>query len=191
MTELILASTSPRRKELLEKLRIPFTVVASDYEEDMSLPLEPSELARTLSRGKAEAVADRFPESIVLGADTFVVLEGHLLGKPHTPEKALSMLQKIGGQWVSIITGYTVMCKKTHQVVSKSVETRVLISSCRDEVYARYVATGEPLDKAGAFALQGLGAVLIERIEGDFYSAVGLPLYDLAKTLLLFNVPVL
>lgn len=188
MPSLILASTSPRRKELLEKLCMPFTVVASDYEEDMTLPLDPFALAKTLSRGKAEAVAARFPESVVIGADTFIAHNGRVLGKPHTAQKALEMLKDIRGQWVSIITGCTVMHGALGRVASDAVETRAFITLASDAVLERYVATGEPLDKAGAFAIQGLGSVLIERIEGDFYGAVGLPLFSLAKTLANFGI---
>lgn len=190
MPPLILASTSPRRKELLEKLRVPFTVVASDYEEDMTLPLDPFELAKTLSHGKAEVVAVRFPESVVIGADTFIAHNGRVLGKPHTPEKALEMLKSIRGQWVSILTGCTVVHRALGRIASDAVETRAFITDAPDVVLKRYVATGEPLDKAGAFAIQGLGSALIERIEGDFYGAVGLPLFSLAKTLVTFGIQV-
>ncbi|EFK97125.1 Maf-like protein [sediment metagenome] len=181
MPKIILASTSPRRKALLSQLGLEFEVVHSDYDEDMTLAMEPVELAKFLSAGKADAVYAKYPKDIIIAADTFVVMREHILGKPHTPERAKEMLQKISGQKLQIITGLTVINEK--QKISRAVSTDVFIKKLSIEEIENYVATGEPLDKAGAFAIQEKGAALVEKIEGDYNSAVGLPLDELVKIL--------
>lgn len=168
--KIILASTSPRRRELLEKIGLEFEVVGSDYEEDMSLALEPLDLAKHLSLGKAEAVAKHCPDHLIIAADTFVVLGKKLLGKPGTPEKALEMLKEVSGNTMSVISGLTIIDTRNTITISKSLETKVFIKKLTDREIQHYVDSGEPLDKAGAFAIQGLGAVMIEKIEGDYYT---------------------
>lgn len=189
--KIILASTSPRRKELMERLGLKFEIVASDYEEDMGLKMHPMELAKFLSRGKAEAVAKKHKNHIIIAADTFVALKYELLGKPHTEIEAEKMLRKISGKVVSIITGYTVIDSLTNKKISKAVEAKVYIKKLTDEEIANYIKTKEPLDKAGAFAVQGIGSVIIKKIEGDFFGIVGLPLYDLAESLKKFGVRII
>ena len=188
---IILASASPRRKELFAKLGIPFTVEASEYEEDMSLKLTPRKLALVLSHGKAAAVAKKHDEGIVIGADTFVVLKNHLLGKPKNEDEAKKMLQRQSGKSLDIITGFTIIDAASGKMVQKTVVTTVCIKRLTSHEIDAYVASGEPMDKAGAFAIQGIGSVLIKHIEGDFLGAMGLPLYDLANTLKKFGVQVL
>ncbi len=189
--KIILASGSPRRKELLERLGLAFEVVSSNYEEDMSLTMSPLELAKFLSQGKAQEVARKYTNHLIIAADTFVALGTELLGKPHTEAAAEKMLEKISGQVVSIITGYTVMDSASNKIISEAVEARVHIKKLTEEEIANYIQTKEPLDKAGAFAVQGIGAVIIEKTEGDFFGIVGLPLYALAKTLKKFGVQVI
>jgi septum formation protein len=172
---LILASTSPRRKELLASTGLEFEAVPSEYEEDMTLPMEPHELAKYLSRGKAEAVAKTHKNAIVIGADTFVVYDGGVLGKPHTPEKAKEMLQRLNGTVHSIITGLTVIDSDTSKSVSQAIEAKIYFRDLSEKEIDDYIATGEPLDKAGAYAVQGLGKSLIEKTEGDYNAIVGLP----------------
>jgi len=191
MQKIILASTSPRRKELLEKLGLPFEIIPSDYEEDMNLDMHPLELAKFLSLGKAQAVAGKNVSSLVIGADTFVALGEKLLGKPKNIEEAKNMLREISGQMVSVITGFTLIDSDTGQTVSEVVETKIYIKKLSDEEIDNYIKTGEPLDKAGAFAIQGVGAVFIEKIEGDFLATVGLPLFALANRLKEFGIKVL
>lgn len=191
MKKLILASGSPRRKELLEQLGLKFDVVASGYAEDMGRKLPPRKLAVVLSRGKAEAVARNRKNAVVIAADTFVVFKNELLGKPHTPAEAERMLAKISGRTLSVITGFTVMDADTRKRVSRSVEMKVKIKNLSKSEIRNYVASGEPFDKAGAFAVQGRGAAIVERIEGDFFSVVGLPLFDLTGVLKRFGVRVL
>lgn len=181
--KIILASTSPRRKELFEKLRLPFTIEASDYEEDMTLKMSPQKLAKVLSAGKAEAVAKKHKSGIIIGADTFVVFNDHLLGKPKNKKEAKIMLQKLSGKRVDILTGLTIIDIKAKKKISLTDIASVFIKKLSEEEINNYIASGEPMDKAGAFAIQGLGAVIIKKMEGDFMCAMGLPLFILAKEL--------
>lgn len=190
MTKIILASASPRRRELLKKLQIPFIVEVSNYEEDINLKLKPLELAKKLSAGKAEAVAGKHKneDTIIIGADTFVVLDNKILGKPHTPEKAKEMIKEMSGRAHSVITGFTIIDAKTGKKVSKTVESKVYFRKMTDRTIKNYVKTGEPLDKAGAYAIQGAGSVLIEKTEGDYTNIVGLPLPALIEELKKFGI---
>ncbi len=189
--QIILASTSPRRKEILSLTGLKFETIASDYEEDMTLDLEPLELAKLLSRGKAEAIAKDHQDSIVIGADTFVVLDNQLLGKPHDEDTAIKMLKQISNQAVSLITGYTIIDTSDNKQISETVETKIYIKELSDEEIQSYVKTKEPLDKAGAFAIQGMGAIFIKKIEGDFFGAMGLPIFDLSNSLKQFVISIL
>jgi len=189
--KIILASTSPRRRELFGKLGLPFTVEASDYEEDMSLKMPPARLAIFLSRGKAEAVARKHKAGIVIGADTFVVLGNRLLGKPKDKIIAAKMLRSVSGKRVDIITGFTVIDIGSGRRGSGLDRTKVYIKRLNPREIRNYIASGEPLDKAGAFAIQDLGAVIIKRIEGNFTGVLGLPLYALAQQLKRLGVNVL
>ncbi len=182
-TRIILASTSPRRKELFALLGLPFHTVESGYEEDMTLPLPPKELARVLSRGKAEAVTKRYPEAVVLAADTFIVFRNHRLGKPHTPTEARRMLKLLRGKTHLVITGYCIIDGRTRHHVQGTVETRVVMDRYTDRDIRWYVGTGEPLNKAGAYAIQLKGAVLIKKIEGDFFNVMGLPISTISQAL--------
>jgi len=183
MKKIILASTSPRRKELLEKIGLKFKIVPSNYEEDMNLKMKPLALAKFLSKGKAEEVAKKYKNHVIIAADTFVALGDELLGKPHKVSEAEKMLRKISGRAVSIITGYTIIDTSVAKRISNVSESKVYIKKLTEEEIKSYIKTKEPLDKAGAFAVQGIGAVLIKKIEGDFFGIVGLPLYDLAQSL--------
>lgn len=190
MTKIILASASPRRKELLEKLQIPFAVEVSNYKEDNHLKLNPLELAKTLSLGKAEAVAEKHKgeNALIIGADTFVVLNNKVLGKPHTFKRAKAMIKKMSGKTHSVITGFTLIDLKSGKKISKAVESKVYFRKLTEEEIDTYVRTGKPLDKAGAYAIQEAGCVLIERIKGDYTNIVGLPLPSLIKELKKFGI---
>ena len=191
MRTLILASSSPRRKEIFEKMRVPFEVVVGAYEEDMTLPLLPAELAEFLSKGKARSVAGQRPGSLIVAADTFVAHEDVVLGKPKTPERAVEMLRMLSGSEHHLISGVTILDTESEVERSFHQVTKVFMKELSDELIAHYVKTGEPLDKAGAYALQELGAVLVDRIEGDFFNAMGLPLARLIEELKAFGVDVL
>jgi len=191
MKRIILASSSPRRKELLEQIGLRFEVEPSDYEEDIVPGSEPHEMARKLSLGKARAAARKHRNALIIAADTFVVLGDRILGKPHTNAEAGRMLRDLNGQAHSVITGFTVIDTETGKVLSRSVETRVHMRRMTLKEIDSYIRTKEPLDKAGGYAIQGLGAVLVERIEGDYSNVVGLPLSALAESLREFGVRVL
>jgi septum formation protein len=151
MKKIILASTSPRRKELLSKLGLEYEIMSPNYEEDMTLDLPIQELAKYLSKGKAEVVANNLKEeanSIIIAADTFIALENEILGKPHTEEIAKQTLRKISGKTLSVITGFTIIDMDNNKQVSKAVETKVFIKKLSDSEINNYVATKEPLDKA-------------------------------------------
>lgn len=190
MQNIILASTSPRRKELLEKTGLPFTIVASNYEEDMTLALAPHDLAKHLSKGKADAVAPDHQDSIIIAADTFIVFGDKILGKPHTSEKAKEMLAMLSGKTHSIITGFTIIDTKTKKTTSCTTETKVHFRKLTADEIDAYVATGEPLDKAGAYGIQGLGSELVDKIEGSFSNVVGLPVEEVMVVLKDFGVEV-
>jgi septum formation protein len=191
MRTFILASGSPRRKELLEQIGLKFTVDPADTREDIDFSLEPHELARKLSLEKAQAVAARHKNAIVIGADTFGVFEGKIIGKPHSETEAAEMLQTLNGKPHQVITGFSIVDTAGGKTVSRSVKTTVYLRKLTAEEIDAYVKTKEPLDKAGAYAIQGLGALLVEKIEGDYFNVVGLPLSELAEALKEFEIKVL
>jgi len=191
MKKIVLASASPRRREILEKTGLNFSICASDYKENLDLSLKPHKLARFLSLKKAEAVAHKYKDAIIIAADTFIYFKDRLLGKPHTGAAAEKMLRLLNGKVHSVITGYTVMDTASGQIVSKSVVTKVYFRKIAEDELSAYVRSREPLDKAGAYAVQGLGAVFIEKIEGDFFNVMGLPLCALTESLKKFGVYVL
>lgn len=191
MRKIILASSSPRRKEVFGKLKLPFEIQHSDYEENMSLPMSPVELAKYLSLGKAESVGQKNPDAIIIAADTFVIFEDKLLGKPKSEIEATEMLKMLSGKENDIVTGVTIIDTKTGQKISFYDTTKVFIQELSDEIIENYIKTGEPMDKAGAYAIQELGAILIEKIEGDMFNAMGLPLRRLAQELEKFGIKVL
>ncbi|MGP8080655.1 MAG: Maf family protein [Dehalococcoidales bacterium] len=190
MKKLILASASPRRKELLRKLGLKFEVDASDCAEEIDPALEPEELVRRISVVKAKSVASRHKNAVIIAADTIGVIGNTLLGKPHTAVEARKMLTQISGKSHLVITGFTVLDTAANKIVTKTVTTKVYIKKLARQEIGAYVQTGEPLDKAGAYGIQGLGAVIVEKIEGDYYNVVGLPLSALAEALKEFGIGV-
>ena len=191
MPKIILASTSPRRKELLESIGLKFEIQPSDYEEDMTLKMPPKKLAEFLSLNKARSVAQENNDAIVIGADTIVVLGKQVLGKPHTEKEAKKMLKMISGKVHSVITGVTVIDTSKNIMITKSVETKVWIKKLSPKEIESYVASKEPLDKAGAYAIQGLGSLIVKKIEGDYSNVVGLPLFALREELEKIGVKIL
>lgn len=173
---IILASSSPRRKELLEQIGLQFEIQESSYEEDMKAKTDPYELAKFLALNKAKVVADNCENSIVIGADTFIVVEEEFLGKPGNPERAKEMLRRISGRAIKIITGFALIDTEKGQIINDYGEAIAHIKKLTEQEIEDYVATGEPIDRAGAYVAQELGAVFTERIEGDFSAIVGLPL---------------
>jgi septum formation protein len=188
---IILASASPRRRELLALVGLKFIVDAGEYEEDMNTDLSPPELAKFLSRKKAEDVAGRHKNAIIIAADTFIVFQGALMGKPRDEEEARAMLKKLSGKTHSVITGYTIIDTESRKRLSRVIETRVSFKRLTMQEIDAYVRSKEPLDKAGAYAIQGLGSVIVRKIEGDYFNVIGLPLSSLADSLKRFGVAVL
>lgn len=188
--KLILASKSPRRKELLKKLGLDFEIVVSEAEEDLQEG-DPVLLAEKLALKKARLVAAQQPEGLVVGADTVVALEGTILGKPKSKDEAVKMLQLLSGKTHRVITGIALVeAPQGRELVSHEI-TQVSFRTLEAAEIAAYVNTGEPLDKAGAYGIQGLGGLLVERIEGCYNNVVGLPLTKLYLLLKEFGIDVL
>ena len=186
--KIILASQSPRRKDLLKQIGLEFEIDPSSYEEDMTLKMEPKKLAEFLSLGKAKDVAQRYKDSIIISADTIVAVDGEVFGKPKTPERAKYMLQKLSSRDHSVITGFTIIDTKTNKQISKSIETKVYFRDISDEEIDAYIATGEPLEFAGAYAIQHLGGLFVEKIEGDYFNILGLPILPITIELKKFSI---
>ena len=149
----------------------------------MTLQMPPKELAKFLSLGKAQSIVSKYPDALIIGSDTFIAFEDKVLGKPHTAEKAKEMLQMLRGKSHSILTGFAVIDTKNDKTINDVVETKIYFKNYSDQEIDEYIATGEPLDKAGAYALQELGAALIEKMEGDRDSAIGLPVKNILEAL--------
>ncbi len=191
MKTIILASASPRRKEILEKTGLKFKVDKSGCEEITDPGMRPHEIARFLSREKARHVAAKYRDALIIAADTLVFLRGRLFGKPCNEEDAKEMLKALSGKAHSVITGFTIIDTASNKELSRSVQSKVFFKRLSRDEIAAYIRSGEPLDKAGAYGIQGLGALLVRRIEGDFFNIMGLPLYALAGSLKKFGVDIL
>lgn len=173
MSKLILASASPRRRELMALAGFDFEVITADVDEVLDPSLEPCELVMSLAFQKASAVAEYNPDAAVIGADTVVVLDGKVLGKPHSEEEAVQMLRELSGNTHEVYTG---VCIIKGDKVHKFYEcTGVTFWPLEDELITQYVASKEPMDKAGAYGIQGKGSVLVKGIEGDYFNVVGFP----------------
>nr|WP_317323966.1 Maf family protein [uncultured Flavonifractor sp.] len=181
--ELILASKSPRRRALLEQMGLTdFRIVVPDIEEHMDRDLPPAELVRQISEEKARAVAAQVgPEAVVIAADTVVALDGAVLGKPADKEEAFRMLSLLSDSRHQVYTGLTVL--HGEQCDSVWEETAVTFRALTAEEIEAYIATGEPMDKAGAYGIQGYGALFIKGISGDYYNVMGLPVCRLGQIL--------
>ncbi len=176
----ILASQSPRRRELMELLHIPFSVRIADIDETMNPELAPYDEVARLSREKAMAVP-RQAEDVVIAADTVVVCGGKVLGKPATKDRAVQMLRLLSGRAHQVMTGLTVL--RGEESITGTEVTDVYFRALSEEEIAAYVRTGEPMDKAGAYGIQGGGAIFAEKLVGDYYNVVGLPVCRLWQML--------
>lgn len=197
MEKIILASASPRRRELLEQIGLEFDIVVStDSEEGVDKTLPPELYTAELAIFKATAVAKKLNElkrknCIIISADTIVYKNGKILGKPKNEADAVSILKSLSGQPHEVYTGICVMRIDDGFMVSKSVKSKVYFKELTDEVIGSYISTNEYADKAGAYGIQGMGAVLVDKIEGDYFNIVGLPLgelYDVLKKEFNFDV---
>lgn len=184
--ELILASGSPRRKEILENMGYRFTVKTFGCSEELDEKTEPQKAAAVLAERKAVAAFEQLckdgkTDFTVLGSDTVVASQGEILGKPKNKDDAVGMLLKLSGKTHSVYTG---VCVKNADACDVFVnETKVEFYPLTEEMCKKYVETGEPMDKAGAYGIQGLGSVLVKRIDGDFFSVMGLPAAQTARAL--------
>ncbi len=185
--QIILASQSPRRRELLERMGLaPFSVIPARGEEIADPALSPPELVEELSRRKAAEVASSHPDSLVIAADTVVSIDGLVLGKPRSEEDAVRMLSRLSGREHTVYTGLTLRLGSRADTGHEAALVRFRPLSPAD--IDHYVATGEPMDKAGAYGIQGYGAMLVEGIQGDYYNVMGLPVCRLARMLADFGL---
>ncbi|MCF2662097.1 Maf family protein [Pseudoflavonifractor phocaeensis] len=188
---IILASQSPRRRELLGQMGISDFIIRPAQGEEKAAPgLSPAQLVEALSLQKGvEVAASAAPGDLVISADTVVAVDGRVLGKPHSREEAAAMLASLSGRTHTVYTGVTVC--RDGDVLTEHEATAVRFRSLTPGEIAAYVATGEPMDKAGAYGIQGYGALLVEGIEGDYCNVVGLPVCRLGRMLARFGVDVL
>lgn len=185
--EFILASGSPRRKELLAAVGLQYMVLVpiadeSSVSKDMSVDLYVEELALLKAAAVAKVAVTR-QDAVIIAADTIVTLDGKILGKPKDEEDAFKMLKSLSGRKHDVYTGYCLLRERDAFTVCKSVKTEVYFKELDDEIIRRYIATGEPMDKAGAYGIQGKGSLLVEKIDGDYFNVVGLPISSLCDTL--------
>jgi septum formation protein len=189
MRPLILASSSPRRRQLLALLDLPFTVTKTEVEESPLADEDPAATAQRLSHAKAQAAAVRLGEGLIVAADTLVVLEGEILGKPADPTEATAMLRRLRNREHRVFSGLTLLDAASGREATAVVETRVWMRPTSDEEIAAYVASGDPLDKAGAYAIQHAGFHPVARLWGCPANVMGLPLCRLDTMLRAFGVP--
>ena len=189
--QLILASASPRRADILKQIGLQFIIRASDFDEgQFDRSVTPPEMVMSLALQKAQKVAESVREGLIIGADTVVVIEGEILGKPSSGAEAVTMLSRLNGKEHSVFTGVALVEVPHGRSVSSFVETRVQFRSLEISEIETYVSTGEPLDKAGGYGIQGKGAILVEKIDGCYFNVVGLPVAKLVTMLKDFGVPV-
>lgn len=184
---LILASQSPRRRELLGLTGLDFTVRVADIDETMDAGKAPFEEVARVSRLKAQAVA-RKPEDVVIAADTIVVCEGKVLGKPRNEEDAYRILSLLSGRHHEVMTGMTVL--RGEEIITHTEVTKIHFRELLPAEIRAYIASGEPMDKAGAYGIQGGAALFVDQMEGDYYNVMGLPVCRLAMILRSFGLPI-
>ena len=188
MKQIILASASPRRKKLLEQIGLKFTVVVNKHQEKMNPRLKPRGQAEFLSKQKAQAIVDRYKNAIIIAADTLVVFNDQIIGKPTSPYDAKRILRMLSGKTHRVITGYTIIDTATKKSLTYSVETLVFMKKMSIKEVDAYIKTGEPLDKAGGYGANEKGALFVEKIAGDFFNVVGLPIFAVAQDLKKFGI---
>lgn len=183
MVKFILASQSPRRAQWLKQLGIEFEVIPSNADEESIPKSNPSSYVKKLAKLKAKTVAKKVDEGVIIGADTIVCINNKIVGKPKDGENAFSTLKELSGKKHTVISGICVIDKYSKKTLTKSVKTIVKFGDLDDSLIRWYVRTGEPLGKAGSYAIQEKGAILVEWIKGDYYNIVGMPLFTLEKML--------
>ena len=185
MKRLILASGSPRRKELLEQVNLSFEIIASKVEETFDPNDSPEQIAMSLASQKAYDVYEHNQDSIVIGADTIVVFNNEILGKPKNEEEAFHTLKKLSGQTHHVITGVAIISSDKEKIFYE--KTTVTFYELSDKEIYNYIESKEPMDKAGSYGIQQLGALFVQQIEGDYFSVVGLPIAKTMRELSMFQ----
>jgi len=183
LASFILASVSPRRKELLEGMGIEFDVIPSGINEDFLNGETPRDHVLRLSKEKSSAVSRNNPDAWVLGADTIVIIDGDVIGKPGTQNEARAMLARLSGREHQVITGFTIVNKSVDVMITDAVESFVIFKEISEDEMDWYVKTEEPYDKAGGYAVQGMAAFFIMEIRGSYTNVVGLPLTEVVTAL--------
>lgn len=186
--KIILASASPRRQQYLQDLGVDFTIQTAEIDEEPVTGEAPSVFVQRMAREKVMAIMEQFPDAWVIGADTIVTIDKKILGKPGGMQEAAAMLRFLSGRTHSVLTGFCLGCKEMGVDVCQWVESRVAFSNLSEEMIQAYVATGEPLDKAGSYGIQGKGAFMVENIRGSYSNIVGLPLAELVGVLCQYGV---
>jgi septum formation protein len=182
--KIILASQSPRRRYLLARAGVKFSVIPSEFDETSIPAGDPVDYVRTLAESKARDIGRRHPESWVIAADTIVVVAGRVLGKPQSENEAREMLQRLSGRRHQVLTGWCICRLAGDTFFSDTVCTEVLFKSLAEREIEWYIRTGEPFDKAGAYAIQGIGTFLVKSINGSYTNVVGLPVCEVVEFLI-------
>jgi len=180
----ILASKSPRRSYLLKQAGLEFSVIPSSIDET-AVPLSsPETYVRVMAEAKAMDISGKYPDKWVIGADTIVLIDGSILGKPGSESGARAMLKQLSGQTHQVLTGYAICCKAKERNFSETIKTEVSFKNLSEEEIEWYIHTGEPFDKAGAYAIQGLGTFIVKSINGSYTNVVGLPVCEVVEFLI-------
>ncbi|MFW6264862.1 MAG: Maf family protein [Bacillota bacterium] len=190
MKRLVLASRSPRRMELLNMLGFEFTIVPGNVKEEKFSNLPPVDMVKKLAEAKAKDILSLVEETVVIAADTIVLLDDIILGKPSNREEAISILSKIQGKKHQVFTGFAVYDTVSDNLIVDYDKTDVFMRSISDAEIRAYVATGEPMDKAGAYGIQGIGGIFVEKIIGSYFTVMGLPIHRLIPILNDFNIKI-
>ena len=181
---LILASKSPRRRYLLNQAGLDFRIVPSSVDETRFPRSKPSSYVKALAEAKADDISEKYPDCWVIGADTVVLIDNTILGKPSSRKDAQRMLRRLSDRTHQVLTGYAIFCKTKNRRFSETIKTDVLFKKLSDAEINRYVDTDEPFDKAGAYAIQGLGTFLVRSIRGSYTNVVGLPVCEVIEYLM-------
>lgn len=182
--KIILASKSPRRRYLLAQAGLNFSVEPSNFDESSISLSSPTLFARVLAESKAREISEKHPDAWVIGADTIVLIDGMILGKPGTRQEARTMLYRLSGQTHQVLTGYCICCKSANRYFSETVSTDVTFKQLTEDEVEWYIHTNEPFDKAGAYAIQGLGTFLVKSVNGSYTNVVGLPVCEVIECLI-------
>jgi septum formation protein len=183
-SSLILASKSPRRRFLLEQAGLEFSVIPSNFKENSLSMSSPESYVRRLAEAKAKDISHKYPDSWVIGADTIVFIANAMLGKPGTRSEAHEMLRRLSGKTHQVLTGYCICCEAAGRLFSETIITDVCFKELTELQIDWYIDSGEPFDKAGAYAIQGIGTFLVKRIHGSYTNVVGLPICEVLEFLL-------